>query len=406
MRVLGWCTGALLVLSVHSVPAQAEPWQFDSAMPVTAAQGAALFHQLEAAGRRSVAASGATVAVAWTDNRDGAPRAYVAFRQGGAFTGERRVSGERDAYEPAITGLGDGRFVVVWEEDDAVWARVVGPESAGAPLSLSKQPAAYPTVAARAGRVYAAWAEQAGRHKQIVVAELGVQDDAAMDLVRRAPADAEVPAAEQSYPALAVTESGVAVAWEDRRHGHTRLFHAYAATAAEALTFSTHRLLNEQPPRQSEIYGQGSGVARVSLAARDEQVLAVWMDKRVFEFGYKIYAALSTDGGRRFGANEAVQDVFGGTAAQWHPAAVLGPEGAVAVWEDTRDDVSDILLSWREGADSWSDDLYVPPASGGGYQGAPAMAADAEGNLHLVWLNRESQNGPTELLYSFGKRAR
>jgi hypothetical protein len=142
----------------------------------------------------------------------------------------------------------------------------------------------------------------------------------------------------------------------------------------------------------------------VALATNgNNHVVATWMDKRGFLTGYDIYAAHSTDGGARFGANEVVQDEFGNEIAQWHPAVAVGAGGeVVAAWDDNRDDTPDIWLAWKEGG-KWSTNVSPPPAAGAAQQTNPAMAIDAQGNLHLAWIERDSDNGPTRLAYSLGR---
>jgi hypothetical protein len=44
----------------------------------------------------------------------------------------------------------------------------------------------------------------------------------------------------------------------------------------------------------------------------------------------------------------------------------------------------------------------VPGASGNGYQGSPAVTFDANGGLHLVWIERDTLSSPTRLRYMHG----
>jgi hypothetical protein len=61
------------------------------------------------------------------------------------------------------------------------------------------------------------------------------------------------------------------------------------------------------------------------------------------------------------------------------------------------------LLSWRTDADTgWSADLVVPGASGEGYQGSPAVTLDPEGDLHLIWIERDDLSSPSRLRYLRG----
>ena len=138
---------ALLACALPSL-ACAAPWNFDEALDVTAAQGAKIFHHLEAAGRKSVAAHDGTVAVVWEDNRDGTPHCYVAFKSAtdAKFGNERLLSEKGECYEPAVAALDGGRFVAVWEEASRTHARIVSAAGAGDPVALGEQESSQATV--------------------------------------------------------------------------------------------------------------------------------------------------------------------------------------------------------------------------------------------------------------------
>jgi hypothetical protein len=125
------------------------------------------------------------------------------------------------------------------------------------------------------------------------------------------------------------------------------------------------------------------------------------MDKRNYRSGYDIFGAVSVDGGLLFGANEKIQDIGGDNIPQWHPAIDQLDSGLIAVvWDDNRDDSSDILLSWRT-ANGWSEDYLVEPASGDGDQSNPAICFDAKGKLHIVWVNKLADK-TNQLMYTSG----
>ena len=380
----------------------AAPWEFGE--PVTvAAPKKGVFHHLEAAGRRSIAVSSGTVAITWEDNRDRVPRAYAAFRFPGlqGFT-QLQLSGAHAAYEPAVTSLADGQCLFGWEEGGAVWVRTGGPDGLGAPLRLSHSEASQITLAAGEAGVFAAWAERTGDHTAIHLARLnpdpaGVIPTTMADAVVTGP-----PEQDQLYPALVVLRSAIVVAWEDRRAGHTLLL--YSRTR-DGQKFSSPQILNEQLPRRSQIFGRGTGAARVALTRLDaERAAAVWLDKREFEGGYDVYAALSDRGGAHFGRNEKVQDEFGNNIGQWHATIAGHPDGLLAVaWDDDRDGNPDIWLSWRT-ANGWSGDLAVPGGAGSGPDTGPAITLDEDGNLFLVWVAQQSASSPTQLRYLEAKR--
>lgn len=387
-----------LVVGLWSLGTLAAPWEFGE--PVTVSAGRpGCFPHLEAAGRQSIAVSSRAVAIVWEDNRDGIPRAYVAFRTPGEIEFRtQRLSASSEAYEPVVAALPQGGFVFGWEEGGQVWARTGGPDGLSAALKLSGGEAAQITLGAGELGVFAAWAERSGKHTAIRLARLKL--DATLN-VESSVAVTTPPTEDQSYPALAVLKAAAVLAWEDRRNGHTVIL---SARTPDGKKFSRARPLNELRGHRSQIFGRGPGVARVALARLDaEHVAATWLDKRDFLGGYDVYAALSVAGGDHFQRNELVQDAFGNNIGQWH-ATIAAQAGLLAIaWDDDRDGSSDIWLSWRE-ASGWSENLAVPGAAGAGIDASPAMIMDEAGNLHLVWTEQPSADAPTRLRYIRGRR--
>ena len=406
MRRLLLCGLGLLAAS----PVIAAPWSFGEKIMVAQTNKARTFHHIDSSGRKNIAVSGDTVGVIWEDNRSGVPQVYVVFKsvQSSAFEPEWRVSDAPPhahalaAYEPVMVALGGGRFLIGWEQDSSVWVRSGGPKGLDPAVKLSSVEAGQITLAAGTRGIYAGWAQQLGRYRQIVTAAIIIRGpDRAVSAGAARPVDPVPPVDEQLYPSLAVTTKGVTVVWEDRRHGHTVLLTSFAAPGK---TFGATTELNEVV-QKSATYGRGSGVTRAALAVfGTDQVGAAWMDKRGYSTGYDIYGAISRDGGRHFGKNESVQDSFGDNFSQWHPAISGAADGALAVaWDDDRDGSSDIQLAWKT-ADGWAENLAVPPASGAGEQTHPAIAMDSRGNLHLIWLDYREKGQPTRIFYAMGKR--
>ncbi len=404
LRALLLCAYWLLPGSAH-----ASPWVFSAPTDVSRVHGERVFHHLGSGGRHGIAVSGHRVAVAWEDNRDGVSHCYVAIKHAnaGAFDEDRRVSGEAASYEPAVTGLGDGRFAIAWEEGGTVWTRLVDHAGAGPALALAKAPAAHVGLASHPSRgLIAAWSQKEDQHFQVWVGELTVpvNGTGAPIVAARAPVETGAIKADQLYPAIAVLPSGhLAVAWEDRRYGHTVIM---AARSEGRHGFPSPVQMNESFWGGRDLgYGRGTGAMRVSLATvGSQEVIAAWADKRDYYSGYDVYAAFSEEQGSRFGANQKVQDGFADGVGQWHPSVSAGPDGAAAVvWDDDREQTPDVWLSWHTSA-GWSDDLDVPGASGPGTQVEPAMTLDAGGNLHLAWVEKQDINAPSRIRYLFARR--
>lgn len=374
-------------------------WEFGAATTI-AAPAEGVFHHLEAAGRASLAVTATGAVLTWEDNRNGRPVAWASWSSAGGedgFAAPQQLSGGADAYEPAVAAFGEGA-VFAWEEDGRLQLRAGTARRLGPVQQVGGPGAAQPTLASAAQGTYLSWVEPDGRHRRVMVALLH-PGAAGLEVQAPRPVEAQAPAGDQLYPALAVTEAGTVVAWEDRRAGHTRLYASFAPHGGE---FGPPRPLNELLEARSAEFGRGSGVTRVALASAGKRVLAVWMDKRNFEGGYKIYAALSEDGGRHFGRNEEVQDPFGDNVPQWHPDVAVSPAGQMVVaWDDRRDETADLWLSWRTESGEWSDDLAIAPGHGPGEQTHPVITFDAQGVLHVAWVSRDAEG--TRLVYTRGQ---
>ena len=387
-----------------AAPAVAAPWEFAPAIDIVPATGKKVFHHLDAGNRRHIAVSDDTVAVVWEDNRDGTPRAYVATKSANeiAFGSPRLVSGEVAAYDPVIVALTKGRFLIGWEEGDAIWVRQLDAHGMRPPAALATDAGQVSLARVDDKHIAVVWSQRQGNHRQIRISTLEIGGPGNTILAGNTRlVDPNAPDAEQQYPSVAAVGGQRTVAWEDRRRGHTVL---YVSHAPDGKKFNVPTALNEVPPKRSDVYGKGTGVMRVSLVPHGERgVAAIWLDKRELAVGYDVYAGFSADGGKQFGPNEKVQDDFGNNITQWHAAIGANRKGVVAAaWDDDREGNADIWLSWR-GAEGWSDDLAVPGASGPGQQEAPAIAIDEAGNLHLIWIERADPNAPTRLRYVYGR---
>lgn len=389
----------LLLLLLPFQAQAAWSWHFAEPIAVTDEPKTGVFHHLDSAGRKNIALSGNRVAVTWEDNRDGRPRVYAGSKSidASTFDSPTLISGEGDAYEPAIAGLGEGRFALVWEEDNAVFARIFEPNRLGPSIKLSTRAAGHISVDAWNGQACAAWRERQAAHPAIHVSQLRANEAGKLSASQPLAVEFADSGAPQLYPSIAVGASGLALAWEDRRAGHTRLLYSHSRDGRQ---FSPPGELNEFLSNRNA-YDKGNGVTRVALARfGDSEVAAVWMDKRRSGKGYAIYASLGSEGGKSYGPNERVQGSRGDELPHYNPAVAGNSDGAfVVAWDDYRNGTSDIWLSDFEDL-AWSDDFAPPPASGPGEQSNPSIAMDDEGGIHLVWIERSDMGEPTRIWYA------
>ncbi|MCI0506897.1 MAG: hypothetical protein L0Z73_12410 [Gammaproteobacteria bacterium] len=388
----------VLFLWCSHVNAQSEPLRFEPPLTITTAANGVFIH-LDASGRRSIAVSGNVVGVVWEDNRSGKPGIYIAYYlpDKSGFTQPEKISLQSSAYEPVIMALDEQRFLAAWEEDEHVWLRVLSPSKKGDVVSIGQAPAKQISVAAdNRGNTGAVWSGGPPRNEHIYYSDLKAN---AYTVLVSPPqlVDTSNDKDVQSYPVLAFSEPGKIVAWEDRRHGHTRIFSAFAP---KGQPFQRYQPLNEFDASPNPELGKGSGAMRPVLASNNSQLaVAAWMDKRNWQSGYDVFAAVSENGGAGFGGNEQVQDMFGENVPQWHAAAALhGKDGIAAVaWDDTRNENSDVFYSLRTQG-KWSDDYELTGATGPGHQSHPSIVFDGQGRLHVVWL--DNAGGHISLRYA------
>ena len=397
----------LFGLALVCPAAFAAPWVFDPPILVSHDPAEHAFFHLESAGRKSIALSDGWVAIAWEDNRDGVSRCYVALKAPGknTFGAEIRVSGEQEAFEPAIVGLDQGRFAVAWEEAGQIRARLLAADGLGQSITLAAAEAAQVSLGyARAGALFAVWSQKGNAFWRVQAAQLTPAASGTLKAGRASMIEPEKTEGDQSYPSVAVVDAKtLVVAWEDRRAGHTLILSSVAQDGG--IHFAAPQQVNEAMWRgQMGGFGRGTGVMRVVLSNYGPRgVAAVWADKRDFLAGYDVYAAFASGPAYKFGANEKAQDDFGNDIAQWHPAIAANRQGTVAaVWDDDRDGTPDIWLAWRS-ASGWSDNLAVPGASGPGVQSDPTIVLDEANNLHLAWIEKADLNSPSRIRYVLGR---
>jgi hypothetical protein len=405
MRI--WPGAIALLLAPLWFPAAAE-WRFAPRIALSGPPLAGVFHHLEGAGRRHIALSGSIIAAVWEDDSSGDPQIYLAYKATGAsaFSAPLRLSDGIEAYQPAITALPRGGFVVAYEQDAQVFARIWTEQGPGPALRLSTSgvESAQPTLASDGNRVFAAWREKANRSYTLQVSELAPDNARNLQSLSRNPVEAAAQPRPMLMPTLALSPAGLAIAWEDRRAGHTRLLVSYSDP--DSISFSAPGNLNEFYSNRNP-YDKGNGVTRVTMTAMGEdEVIAAWMDKRRGGSGYGIFASMAAEGGAEFGPNEKVHGDQGDKLPHYNPAVAANSAGDFyVVWDDYRRGDSDIWLSGYNDDMEWDADFSPPPASGAGEQSHPAVWLDAAGGLHLLWVERAESLAPTRLFYSYGQRS-
>lgn len=389
-RNLGW-----LWLLLTALPAMARAdWTFSPAE--IAAAGKGVFHHMDASGRQALALSDGHVAITWEDDRTGVPRCYLGIKAPGQAGFREQAFGRGECFAPGITALSNGRFGIIWEDESGVNAAQVQAGAIGEPLGLAVRGgqgamAWHPTLG-----LMAAWTAPEGRWQRLWLARLKVESGH-LDLVEKLHLESGPIKDDQMYPALAATASGFALAWEDRRLGHTVIF---SSRTSDGQTWSPPGRVSQNATgkAQGTDLGRGTGAMRPSLASLGaDRVAAVWLDKRDFLSGYDVYAALPES--RK---NIKAQDSFGDAIAQWHPAVAGTHQGQLVVaWDDDRDGTADIWITRLLPQGGFGENWAPPPAAGPDAQSDPVVVLGETGDLHLAWIERDS-SGLSSIRYSLG----
>ncbi len=367
----------------------------ESPIDVVAGKTGTFIH-LDASGRKNLACSGHAVALVWEDNRGGAPRCHLGLKSAGSATFREHVFGKGDCFEPSVSALDGGRFLLAWEDESGVNAAMANTSGLGPTTILADAGGQITTTWHPQLGVFAAWSGPDSRWRRIRLAPLGIDGMNLKPGVAR-PADSVPPTDDQMFPTLAAAEQGLALAWEDRRHGHTVI---YGTRSGDGQVWTMPIRVSGNPTGKAQgNLGRGTGAMRPALAAFGGRLAATWLDKRDFLSGYDVYAAISDDGGTSFAKDGKAQDSFGDAIAQWHVAAAGNKRGDLVIaFDDERDGTADIWLT-RLTAAGYGENTTLPATSGPGRQSDPAIALDEAGNLHLAWIDQGS-DGVSLLRYT------
>lgn len=397
----GWVWG-LLLFAFAGAAAATDRWSFAERIAVSPPAAAGVFHHLEGAGRRHIAVSRGTVAIVWEDDHSGDPQVYVALKTDtdSKFSAPIKISTGREAYEPAIAALEDRIFVIAWEQDGTVVSRTVRNGEPGPLMTLGGNNAGQVSLDSHRDLAVAVWRERREGKWNLFTRNMNLNGQHGVNLGPAKRVESEDSDTPVLYPAIAVNQLGITVAWEDRRAGHTRIKQSFAGHGE---SFTSPQYLNEFFSNRNQ-YDKGSGATRVALDDYgSEEVLAAWMDKRRGNTGYGIFAAFGSEDA--FGPNEKVHGEPGDKLPHYNPSVAGNLAGDwVIAWDDYRSQTSDIWLSSYTDDLDWSADYAPPPASGPGEQSHVSATLDEDGMLHLVWIERSDVDAPTRLWYSMGSK--
>src|SRR5262245_2169880 len=129
------------------------------------------------------------------------------------------------------------------------------------------------------------------------------------------------------------------------------------------------------PPAPVELSVDGRSNAHVTLAADGRRVVAAWIASS--DSAADVYAAVSDNGGRRFGAPVRVNDLAGDATGNGEqpPRAVLSHGAMTVVWVSKRNGVSGIRAARSaDGGRSFSPGRTISPDGVTGARGWESAA--------------------------------
>jgi hypothetical protein len=355
-------------------------------LTVASSNGEAVFFQLEASGRKQIAADDRRVGLVWEESRGGQSSSYLAFKP----LGKEQVFGAPQLLAPAasspVIARCGGHFYVAWIEPDRVRASSYAGEQRGATVELLHGVVNELTIACRDNSALFAWSRPTGTADLVEVGALQAEQDGLRHT-------AAVPVAPldtyhfQTNPGVAYAKGRVIVSWHDRSSGTNLL---YTSSARGLDRFDPPVQVNELI-QKSEEWGSGSSAVRNALAVVEGQrLVAVWLDKRSSRTGYKVYAAFSHDGGISWGDNYEVIDEWGAVVPQWTPAmAADGRDRLQVVWMDAREDDTAIWCASLDGL-SWGANTRLSGAARDVH--SPVIAYGPDGTLHAAWIDTDGAN--------------
>lgn len=127
--------------------------------------------------------------------------------------------------------------------------------------------------------------------------------------------------------------------------------------------------------------------ANATIASDGSRVIVAW--GATGQQGTDIYAAVSKDGGRRFGAPIRVNDAAGeaSVSGEQPPRVDLRGEAIEVVWVAKRGGLPSIRAASSRGGASFAASRAVSPPSLMGARGWQSAAIADDGSVHAVWLD-------------------
>jgi hypothetical protein len=132
----------------------------------------------------------------------------------------------------------------------------------------------------------------------------------------------------------------------------------------------------------------GRSNAQVTLAADGDRVAATWLASA--DAGTDVFAAVSEDGGTRFGTPVRVNDIAGdaGGNGEQPPRVVMKGRIVTVVWVSKRQGVAGIRAAQStDSGRTFSPAQAISPEGVSGARGWESAAISEDGSVHAAWLD-------------------
>ena len=194
-------------------------------------------------------------------------------------------------------------------------------------------------------------------------------------------------------PVIGCDGNRVYVAWEDERDGELEnhnIYFNYSANAGQSWE-AEDQLLDGDPDGRTMSLG-------AQIATWNSRVYVAWFDSA--NGAYDIYLASSADEGESFGEPVRVDSDSPGSAYSAYPQLGVAENGNVyVVWEDSRDELSDIYFSYSgDFGASFSNDFRLDGGDDAGSNDSfsPKLAVEGS-NAYVIW--HDDRNGDNRDIY-------
>jgi N-acetylneuraminic acid mutarotase len=200
----------------------------------------------------------------------------------------------------------------------------------------------------------------------------------------------------EGIPSMDVDPEGnIYIVWTDKRNLNEGFHAVYFSMSSDGGNSFSENL------RVSDVIGKNYSHCAPSIAVDNEgNINVVWWDDREKSGVRDIYFARSTDGGESFGGNVRVHEELKNSTQSFPDIAVNSHGDIYIVWQDSRNGNLDIYFTMsRDGGRTFGRSVIVNDYDED-YQEHPAIAADSEGNPHIVW--RDLANPLGDIFYTKG----